>query len=176
MGRGYARKDLIALFERLRASIDDLVVRTTVMVGFPGETERDFRELADFLEEVSFDHVGVFVYSAERGTKAHGFSGRVPQKKALARKDELLDIQMDISQERLNARLGSEMKILVDSALPRDERPHPHIRWVGRYFGQAYEVDGVTYLKGTLDAPGSFVHARIYEAEAYDLVAEVTNR
>ena len=175
MGRGYAKKDLYALFERLRSAHDDIVVRTTVMVGFPGETERDFRELVDFLQELSFDHVGVFTYSAERGTKAYRFSARVPEKKALERRDELLDIQMDISQERLNARLGSEIKILVDSTLPRDERPYPSLRWVGRFYGQAYEIDGVTYLKGAVGGAGSFVHARVCEAQAYDLIAEVTH-
>jgi ribosomal protein S12 methylthiotransferase len=175
MGRGYAKRDLCALFDRLRSSIDDLVMRTTVMVGFPGETERDFRELADFLEEVSFDHVGVFTYSAERGTKACGFSARVPERKAIERRDELLDIQMDISQERLNARLGSEIRILVDSTLARDERPHHSLERVGRFYGQAYEIDGVTYLKGAVAGPGSFVRARVCEAQAYDLIAEVTH-
>ena len=176
MGRGYTKKDLSALFERLRGSADDLVLRTTVMVGFPGETERDFRELTDFLEEVSFDHVGVFTYSAERGTRACGLSGRVPARKALERRDELLDLQMDISQERLSARLGCEMRILVDSALPRDERPHPSLEWAGRFYGQAYEIDGITYLRGSVAGEGCFVYARVCEAQAYDLIAETTNR
>ena len=175
MGRGYARKDLDTLFDVLRSSIDDLVLRTTVMTGFPGETEAHFRELAGFLEDVSFDHVGVFAYSPEAGTKARTLTGKVPSRVALARKEELLDIQMDISQERLTARLGSEIKILIDSRIPPDERPHRNIEWEGRFYGQAYEIDGVTYVKGIVRSPGVFVRARIVEAQAYDLIAEVVH-
>ncbi len=175
MGRGYARKDLDSLFDVLRSSIDDLVLRTTVMTGFPGETDAHFRELAGFLEDVAFDHVGVFAYSPEAGTKARTLAGKVPESVALARKEELLDIQMDISQERLTARLGSEMRILIDSRIPPDERPHPNIEWEGRFYGQAYEIDGVTYVKGSVRASGVFVRARIVEAQAYDLIAEVVH-
>jgi ribosomal protein S12 methylthiotransferase len=173
MGRGYSRADLDTLFDALRSSGDDLVLRTTVMTGFPGETEAHFRELAGFLQDVAFDHVGVFVYSPEAGTPARRLSGRVPARVALARKEELLDIQMDIAQDRLTARLGSEMKILVDARIPAGERPARNIEWEGRFYGQAYEIDGVTYVKGTVRAPGSFVRARIVEAQAYDLIAEI---
>jgi len=175
MGRPYARRDLAALFDRLRSSIDDLVLRTTVMVGFPGETDADFRELADFLEETAFDHVGVFTFSPEQGTEAYALRKRIPEGIALERKDALLDLQMDISQERLNARLGSELAILVDSALPAGERPSREIGWVGRFFGQAFEVDGVTYLRGAVPGPGAMVRGRVHEAQAYDLIAEVTS-
>lgn len=124
------------------------------MTGFPGETEAHFRELAGFLQDVSFDHVGVFAYSPEAGTKARSLGGKVPERVALARKEELLDIQMDISQERLTSRLGGEMKILIDSRIPPDERPHRDIGWEGRFYGQAYEIDGVTYVKGIVRRPG----------------------
>jgi len=82
---------------------------------------------------------------------------------------------MDISQERLTARLGSEMKILIDSRIPPEERPHRDIGWEGRFYGQAYEIDGVTYVKGSVRAPGIFVRARIVEAQAYNLIAEVVH-
>jgi ribosomal protein S12 methylthiotransferase len=175
MGRPYNGRELRALFGRLRSSVEDLVIRTTVMTGFPGETEREFRELADFLEEMSFDHVGVFTFSPERGTEACRLGGGVSEEVARERKEELLDIQMDISHERLGARLGSDLRVLVDSALPSDERPAPSIEWSGRFFGQAYEVDGVTFVKGETPGAGSFVRARVIEAEAYDLVAEVAH-
>ncbi|MDD4856554.1 MAG: 30S ribosomal protein S12 methylthiotransferase RimO, partial [Candidatus Krumholzibacteria bacterium] len=173
MGRPYTRRDLVALFDRLRSSIDDLVLRTTVMTGFPGETKADHLELADFLEETSFDHVGVFAYSPEKGTRAERLAKKVPSRVALERSEELLDIQMDISQERLRERLGVEMNILVDARLDADERPGPNIGWVGRFFGQAYDVDGVTFLEGNAVAPGGFVRARIIETQAYDLIARV---
>jgi len=174
MGRTYTRRDLESLFERLRSSVDNLILRTTVMTGFPGETDTHARELADFLEEISFDHVGVFAYSPEPGTDARRLKEQVPQRVALARKDELLDIQMDISQEHLNERFGSELEVLVDAALAPEERPQRNIGWAGRFYGQAYEVDGVTYLKGNAGAPGTFVRARIIEVQAYDLIAEIT--
>jgi len=172
MGRGYSRADLDTLFDALRSSGDDLVLRTTVMTGFPGETEEHFRELAGFLQDVSFDHVGIFAYSPEAGTRARTLGGRIPARVALARKEELLDIQMDISQDRLTARLGSEMKILIDARIPPGERPRRDIEWEGRFYGQAYEIDGVTYVKGSVRSPGAVVRARIVEAQAYDLVAE----
>ena len=172
MARPYRRRDLETLFETLRSSIDDLVLRTTVMTGFPGETKAHFSELVDFLEEVSFDHVGVFAYSPERGTSAMELARRVSGRVAHSRADELLDVQMDISQERLRARLGSELALLVDAALAPDERPHRNVASVGRFYGQAYEIDGVTYLKGNVGSPGRFVRARIVEAQAYDLIAE----
>lgn len=176
MGRPYTKRDLAALFEALRGSVDDLVLRTTVMTGFPGETEGEFRELADFIEEICFDHVGVFTYSPERGTAASSYRKRIPEAVALERRDALLDVQMDISQERLNARLEKDLTILVDAALPASERPHRDIGWVGRFFGQAFDVDGVTYLRGTVAGPGTLVRARVREAQAYDLVAEVISR
>jgi ribosomal protein S12 methylthiotransferase len=175
MGRPYTKRDLEALFERLRSSIDDLVLRTTVMTGFPGETAAQFMELVDFVEEVAFDHVGVFTYSPEKGTVAEKLPGRVPRRAAIRRSEELLDVQMDISQERLSARIGTDVKILVDAALPMNERPYRRIACVGRFYGQAYDVDGVTYLKGRAQAPGRFVDARIVETQAYDLVAEVSH-
>jgi ribosomal protein S12 methylthiotransferase len=173
MGRGYCRADLESLFEALRARIDDLVLRTTVMVGFPGETDEEFRELVDFIETVSFDHVGVFTYSPERGTKARSRRPRVPEALAAGRRDELLNVQLDISHERLSARVGSALDILVDSAVDVDERPEPGVEWVGRFFGQAYDIDGVTYLKGSTMRPGDFVKATVIEAQPYDLVARV---
>ncbi|MGD1049382.1 MAG: 30S ribosomal protein S12 methylthiotransferase RimO [Candidatus Krumholzibacteriaceae bacterium] len=172
MARPYRKRDLEALFETLRSSVDDLVLRTTVMTGFPGETKAHFDELVDFLEEVSFDHVGVFAYSPERGTRAAALSRRVSRRVAQSRADELLDVQMDISQERLRARLGEELAVLVDAELAPDERPHRNVASVGRFYGQAYEIDGVTYLKGNAGSPGRFVRARIIEAQAYDLIAE----
>jgi tRNA A37 methylthiotransferase MiaB len=176
MGRGYSRADLDALFDALRSGGgDELVLRTTVMTGFPGETEEHFRELAGFLQDVAFDHVGVFVYSPEAGTSARSLGGRIPARVALARKEELLDIQMDISQDRLTARLGSEVKILIDARIPPEERPHRDIEWEGRFYGQAYEIDGVTYVRGAVRSPGALVRARIVEAQAYDLIAETVS-
>jgi ribosomal protein S12 methylthiotransferase len=173
MGRPYKRRDLDALFDALRGGVADLVLRTTVMVGFPGERESDFREVVSLLESVSFDHVGVFVYSREQGTAAAALGGRVAARVAAQRRDELLEMQMDISAERLAARVGGELDILVDEALSAGERPVPNARFAGRFFGQTHEIDGVTYLAEAAVEPGSIVRARVTAAGPYDLFAYV---
>jgi ribosomal protein S12 methylthiotransferase len=173
MGRGYGLDDLRRVFETLRSSRFDFVLRTTVMVGFPGETDSDFRVLSDFLEEFSFDHVGVFEFSPEKGTGAASLEGRVPERTALERRDMLLELQMDISHERLGVRVGTRETVLVDELLDEGERPSPDIWGIGRFYGQSYEIDGVTYLSGTEVIPGRFASGRILEAEAYDLFASL---
>ena len=173
MGRGYTLEDLRRIFGELRSSGVDFVLRTTVMVGFPGETEEDFSLLSDFLEEIAFDHVGVFEFSPEEGTRAALLDNRVPDEVKVERRDALLELQMDISHERLAARVGSNERILVDGTLGEGERPAPDIWGVGRFYGQSYEIDGVTFLSGTEVAPGRFASGRILEAEAYDLFASI---
>ena len=173
MGRGYGLEDLRRMFGALRSSRVDFVLRTTVMVGFPGETGSDFHILNDFLEEFSFDHVGVFEFSPEKGTGASHLGGRVSEEIKVDRRDALLELQMDISHERLGARIGSRETILVDELLEESERPSPDIWGIGRFYGQSYEIDGVTYLSGTEMMPGRFASGRILEAEAYDLFASL---
>lgn len=171
MQRGYGRADLERLFGTLRSRLDDLVLRTTVMVGFPGETTGEFRELVDFLEEFRFDHVGVFTYSRERGTRAASFGPVVSAGEVERRRDEILDIQMDISHERLMERVGRVENVLVDEVLPEAGRPLPGVWGAGRSYGQAYDVDGVTFLTGRRYEAGSFIKARNYRAQAYDIFA-----
>lgn len=173
MGRGYRLEDLKRIFGALRSARTGFVLRTTVMVGFPGETDRDFRVMYDFLEEFSFDHVGVFEFSPEKGTRAALFDGMVPDDVKMDRRDALLELQMDISHERLKARVDSRERILVDGMLEESERPSPDIWGIGRFYGQSYEIDGVTYLSGKVVTPGRFASGRILEAEAYDLFASI---
>jgi len=173
MGRGYGLEDLRRLFEALRSSRVDFALRTTVMVGFPGETDSDFRLLSDFLEDFRFDHVGVFEFSPEKGTRAERLGGSVPDRVKVERRDALVELQMDISHERLESRVGGRERILVDRLLDGGERPGPGIWGVGRFYGQSYEIDGVTYLSGTGVAPGRFAVGRITEAGPYDIFASV---
>ena len=173
MGRGYGLEDLRRIFGALRSSGVDFVLRTTVMVGFPGESDSDFRVLHDFLDEFSLDHVGVFEFSPERGTGAALFGEQVPERVKVDRRDELLELQMDISHERLGSRVGGRETIIVDGLLDEEERPGPDIWGVGRFYGQSFEIDGVTFLSGTEVAPGRFASGRILEAEAYDLFASI---
>lgn len=169
MRRGYGRADLHRIFGRLR-EVEGLTLRTTAMTGFPGETAEDFRELLDFLEQTAFDHVGVFVFSPEEGTKAHG--AVVPRAKALARRDEVIDLQMEISHERLARLENTTVEVLVDGPCEPAERPDPSIMAVGRFAGQAWEIDGVCWLSGEAPGAGSIVEARVARAEAYDLFVQ----
>ncbi|MBN2185524.1 MAG: 30S ribosomal protein S12 methylthiotransferase RimO [Candidatus Krumholzibacteriota bacterium] len=173
MKRGYDKKHLEKVIGILRSNDPGMVLRTTVMTGFPGETEEDFQELIDFLERYRFDHVGVFTYSPETGTKASSLAPALPEKTARARADEVSALQMDISYERLSLREGRKLKILVDEILQEEQVPLPGVWGTGRFYGQAHEIDGVTYLSGRRVEPGSFAEAIVTEAEAYDLFASI---
>ncbi|HUV36171.1 MAG TPA: 30S ribosomal protein S12 methylthiotransferase RimO [Patescibacteria group bacterium] len=173
MGRRYGKTDLERLFGALRSRVDHLVIRTSVMVGFPGESVADLEDLAEFLETYEFDHVGVFTFSPERGTPAARLKGRVAAAEAVRRRNEILEIQMDVSHRLLESRVGGVETILVDELIPPADAPRSGIWGVGRFYGQAYEVDGVTFLGGEPRRPGALVPGRIEHAEAYDLFARV---
>jgi ribosomal protein S12 methylthiotransferase len=155
----------------LREAVPDLTLRTTVIVGFPGETDADFREMLDLLEEIGFDRVGAFAYSLEEGTRAAELNGQVDPAEARDRLEELMDAQRAISFDR-NARLvGSTAMALVDERVEDDP---DHVA-VARTSAQALEIDGVTRLRGSADAePGDIVEVHIVDALDYDLVAEMS--
>ncbi len=153
----------------LRGAIPDLALRTTCLVGFPGETAEDFRELLAFLEEAQFDRLGAFAYSPQEGTRATAYPDDVPDEVKRERLEELLEVQRAISAERLARFVGREVEVLVDRVADPDEAGATH---VGRVRWQADDVDGVTYLeRGGWAAPGSFVRARIAASEDYDFRA-----
>ncbi|MDE3006796.1 MAG: 30S ribosomal protein S12 methylthiotransferase RimO [Gemmatimonadota bacterium] len=154
----------------LRDAIPGLTLRTTVIVGFPGETDEDFREMLELLDEVQFERVGAFTYSVEEGTRAADLPGHVPQDVMDDRLEELMELQRSISFERNSVCVGEEMTVLVDQSIEGDPE---HVA-VGRTVGQAVDVDGVTHLTGPGTwSPGDFVRARVVEAHDYDLVAEI---
>jgi ribosomal protein S12 methylthiotransferase len=153
----------------LRGAIPDLAIRTTCLVGFPGETEDDFRELLAFLEEAQFDRLGGFAYSPQEGTRAVQYPDDVPDAVKRERLEELLEVQRAISAERLARFVGREALVLVDRVADPLDGGATH---VGRVPWQADDVDGVTYLaRGGWAEPGSFVPARIAESEDYDFRA-----
>jgi ribosomal protein S12 methylthiotransferase len=153
----------------LRGAIPDLAIRTTCLVGFPGETEDDFRELLAFLEEAQFDRLGGFAYSPQEGTRAVQYPDDVPDAVKRERLEELLEVQRAISAERLARFVGREALVLVDRVADPLDGGATH---VGRVPWQADDVDGVTYLaQGGWAGPGSFVRARIVESEDYDFRA-----
>lgn len=159
----------------LRDLVPDLTLRTTVIVGFPGETEDDFQQMMDFLEEISFERVGVFTYSLEDGTAAAEMPDRVPESLMADRLEQVMDLQRDISAKRNANLVGSKMEVLVDEVL----EDSPYFQGEGtfgmaRTKGQATDVDGVTHLysQGSLK-PGEFVTVEIQESEDYDLIGKV---
>lgn len=153
----------------LRASIPDLALRTTCLVGFPGETDAMFRELLTFLEEIQFDRLGAFAYSPQEGTRAVQHADDVPDELKRERLEELLEVQRAISAERLVRFVGREVPVLVDRVADPLDGGATH---VGRVAWQADDVDGVTYLSGGGWAGvGAFVPARLIESEDYDFRA-----
>jgi ribosomal protein S12 methylthiotransferase len=153
----------------LRSAIPDLALRTTCLVGFPGETEEDFRTLLTFLEEAQFDRLGAFAYSPQEGTRSAAYADDVPAELKRERLEELLEVQRAVSAERLARFVGREVALLVDRVADPEEDGATH---VGRVQWQADDVDGVTYLeRGGWAEPGGFVRARIVGSEDYDFRA-----
>ncbi len=168
MQRRTTRGITVDLLDRLRANIDDLVVRTTFIVGFPGETEDQFERLSEFVAEQRFDRVGVFTYSSEEGTKAARYDDDVPAEVKEHRRDRLMRMQQEISADRLQTMVGKHVDVLVEGISDESELLHQ-----GRYTGQAPEVDGVTYINEGFAQPGTIARCEVVQAGDYDLVARI---
>jgi ribosomal protein S12 methylthiotransferase len=150
----------------LRGAIPDLAIRTTCLVGFPGETDEDFRTLLAFLEEAQFDRLGAFTYSPQDGTRACNYEDDVNDGLKRDRLEELIEVQRSISAERLERFVGREVDVLVDGLEAVSGVKAGRVQW------QADDVDGVTYLeRGGWAQPGEFVRARITASEDYDFQA-----
>ncbi len=166
MGRRVSQADCVDLIARLRRRIPDVTIRTTFIVGFPGETDAKFQTLLEGVRALRFDHLGAFAYSAEEGTPAAGFEETVRPDLIQSRLDVLMSTQQAIVFEQNEARIGELVEVLIDE--PAEEKG---VR-VGRTQGQAPDVDSVTYVIGDSLKPGQFVHAEIVGVEEYDLIAE----
>src|SRR5256712_2047376 len=150
----------------LRGAIPDLAIRTTCLVGFPGETEEDFRALLAFLEEAQFDRMGAFAYSPQEGTRAMQYENDVEEGVKRDRLEEIVEVQRAISAERLARFVGRDVDVLVDRLEEEAGNQGRPLQW------QAGDVDGVTYLeRGGWAEPGGFVRARITASEDYDFQA-----
>jgi len=153
----------------LREAVPDITLRTTALVGFPTETDAEFRELLEFAEELAFDRLGAFAYSPQEGTRAAALPDDVPDRVKQDRLAQLLELQRAISAERLQRFVGRETDVLVDEGAAPDDPG----ALVGRAAWQADDVDGCTYLRtGRPLGIGGFVRARIVETLDYDLIAE----
>jgi ribosomal protein S12 methylthiotransferase len=157
------------LLTRIRSKVPDVTLRTTFIVGFPGETEKDFEELCAFVREIGFDHVGVFTYSHEEGTRAYAMEDDVPTATKRARRQKLMRVQQEILAARHAERLGETVRVMIDG--PSPESP---LVLQGRLEGQAPDIDAVVYLDecdSSAFTPGTVIDATISAARGYDFVA-----
>jgi ribosomal protein S12 methylthiotransferase len=168
MRRGHSSRVTRELVAKLRARIDDVVLRTTFIVGHPGETEDEFAELCAFVADTRFDRAGAFTYSIEPGTVSAMLPNRVAPEVATARQQTLMELQRGISRARHEALVGRELDVLVEGVSSESE----HLL-EGRWFGQAPSIDGVTYLADGHAQPGEMVRARVTQASDYDLAASL---
>jgi ribosomal protein S12 methylthiotransferase len=178
MRRPERRRTIVERVDWLRAEIADLTLRTTVIVGFPGETDDDFRQLLELLEELRFDRVGAFGYSPEEGTPAAEMPGQVSESLKRERLEELMDVQRGVSLDRNVDQLGRVRTVLVDELLTGADAD-PDFGAVGRTEGQAIDVDGITNLvveEGVRVEPGELVQTVVIDALEHDLVARVLPR
>jgi ribosomal protein S12 methylthiotransferase len=166
MGRRSRSQEIRGLLERVRTSLPGVSLRSSFIVGFPGEGEAQFNTLLEFVRETQFDHLGVFKYSAEDGTPASRLSDPIPESVQEERLRKLMGLQKKISLKKYRQMIGKKMEVLVEG--PIDQRGLLR----GRLQTQAPEVDGCVFLKGKA-RPGNWVEARITQALPYDLVGEI---
>ncbi|RKX60282.1 MAG: 30S ribosomal protein S12 methylthiotransferase RimO [Thermodesulfobacteriota bacterium] len=168
MGRKYDIKVIEDLMSWISKLLPHAAVRTTVMVGFPGETEEDFQKLRSFVEKWEFEHLGCFVYSDEKECMANKLPGKVSPETAMARKDEIMNIQAGISMAKNSDMVGRVEQVLVEGISSETE-----LLLVGRTRHQAPEIDGIVYInEGTADC-GEIVSVKITDSHIYDLVGKI---
>ena len=166
MQRRVNRNDTEELLGKIRERIDNVVIRTTFITGFPGETEEQFTELVDFVAEQRFERLGVFTYSLEKETPAARLDGHVPEDVKEARRTVLMESQQKIAFQYNAAQVGRQLDVLLD-------RPHPEEPgvWLGRTYADAPDIDGLVFVTGEDLVPGELVACEIVAAQGYDLIA-----
>lgn len=168
MKRPHDRERTMDMLRMLRSELPDVTLRTTFIVGFPGESNKEFDVLLESMEEIRFERLGVFAYSREEGTPAAQLPNQVPEKQKLRRKEKLMKRQAEISAEWAEKQIGSERLCLVEGRVPDSDW------YVARSSSEAADIDGVVRIQSERElASGEFVRARITDADVYDLTAEV---
>lgn len=168
MKRDVNQESLKAIFKKLRARIPEISIRTSVMVGFPSETEEDFKQLKDFVKEVKFEHLGCFKYSQEEGTVAGRMPEQIEDDVKEARLDEIMELQKGVSEEALKSCVGKKLPVLILGPSSESE-----FLWEGRLSTQAPEVDGIVYINDGPVKSGAIQMVEITESHTYDLVGRV---
>ena len=169
MNRKSNGESIRKLIQKLRKEIPNVILRTTVMVGFPGETEEDFEELYNFLKEAKFDKLGAFMYSKEEGTGAEKMPNQIHPATKKSRYNKIMKLQQEISRKNLENKIGTTQKTRIDGITKNQKY------YVGRTYMDVPEIDGVVYIKNTkqLDL-GDWVNCKITEVKDYDLMGEIT--
>ena len=170
MGRRTSKAQLVGIITKLRREIPDIVLRTSLITGFPGETEEDHQELMEFVDEMEFDRLGVFTYSPEEGTPAETMEGQVPEELKEERRDEIMELQQEISLEKGNDRIGQELLVMIEGKVSGESA------YIGRTYGDAPKVDGYMFVQtGELLVTGDFAKVKVTGAMEYDLIGELAN-
>ena len=165
MRRGITKKNQIELLEKLRKEIPGIAIRTTLITGYPDETEKDFNELLDFVREFKFDRLGVFTYSHEEDTHAYNLPDRIPVKEKRERQKLILEAQRENSLEANNSLIGQEIDVMLDRL--------ENGQFVGRTYRDAPEIDQEVYINNNNSLSiGSIIKAKVYDTEEFDLFAE----
>lgn len=169
MGRKSTRAGLIDVIGKIRAKMPDFCFRTTLIVGFPGETEEQFKNLVDFIEEVKFDRLGVFTYSREEGTPAYKMPDQIDEEIKVERKDYIMDIQKNISAEKCDSFIGKTLKVIIEGKIEGEDNAY-----CGRSYRDCYEIDGFVFFESDNELiAGDFVNVEITSASDYDLIGVI---
>ena len=166
MRRRVGRADTEKLLDRLRAGIESLVLRTTLITGYPGETEEQFEELVEFVRRRRFERLGVFDFRDEPDTPSAGLDGQVSKEVRIARRDRLMSVQQEITFAWNATWVGKRLDVLIDQPVPGEERAS-----IGRGYADAPEIDGQVYVTGEGLMPGKIVACEVVAASGYDLIA-----
>jgi ribosomal protein S12 methylthiotransferase len=169
MNRKHSSADLAKLIPQLRSQINGLVLRTTVMVGFPGETEDDFKLLYDFIGEIEFDWLGAFAFTHEEETAAFSMPNQIPDEIKQQRLEAIMKLQKNISRKKNKKRLQQNYEILISSQASQN-------LYLGRGYFQAPAVDGITMVKSEQKLPkGEFVKVELKAIRNYDMIGEIVD-
>lgn len=168
MGRRTNNAELRNIISKLRKEIPDICLRTTLITGFPGETEEDHQILLDFIDEMEFDRLGVFTYSPEEDTKAASLDNQVDEEVKLCRKDEIMELQQEISMDKSERLVGKEIEVIIEGKASDEEV------YVGRSYMDAPSVDGYVFINSEEELmSGDFAKVRIVKAMEYDLIGDL---
>ncbi len=167
MNRKTTKEDILRKVSLIREKIKNVTIRTTTIVGFPGETDEDFEELVEFIKQVKFDRLGAFEYSNEEGTPAYKLPNHVDDEIKSQRRERLMLVQQEISRELNEKKIGNVYEVLVEEKIDEDT-------YLGRTMEDAQEIDNIVYIKSEEEILiGSFVDVKIYDALEYDLMGEI---